>query len=208
MRTLMRIHIEATLAVLIIGHSAGAQRTTPVPAGVASGPSASAAADAAAVMTFRRGLQVSLDGTTWTQSLTVDLPPSRCVPATSSPCAAGTAPLYVKIKFAGLPSPADAATVLRQLGMTPSGGAHYFVFPVPMNAAGTPAGVCEGGFSSPNAVTPSNNVHIGLVLDRPGAPLPVTCSWVVVAGIPRPGSATGVDLIWSDTVSVRAVAKP
>lgn len=163
---------------------------------------AGAQSSSAAVAEFRKGLEISVNGGPWEISRTVTLSPSRCPPATGSPCAPGTAPLVINIRFPALPDVVDGSKVLSQLGEDGARDAHYHIRPVPANAAGT---VCAGGLNVP---APLPNMRVAINLGHPGTPLPVTCRWTVLAGVPNPKSPTGFDLIWSDTVTVHVISKP
>ena len=144
---------------------------------------------------------MSVDGRSWGQVRTVALGANRCEPARTSPCAAATPPLVVSIRFPSLPQTVDGAKVLSQLGESGEARARYFVRPVPANAAST---VCGGGFSVSNPLT---TMRVAINLGNPGAPLPVTCRWTAVAGVPDAASPVGFYLVWSDTVAVRVVTK-
>ena len=173
--------------------------------GAATGVAGSAGAQSstsAAIAAFRQGLEISVNGGPWETSRTVVLSPTRCPPATSSPCATGTAPLVIGIRFPALPEVVDGSKVLSQLGEDGSRDAHYHIRPVPANAAGS---VCAGGLNVP---APLPNMRVAINLGHPGTPLPVTCRWTVLAGVPNPKSPTGFDLIWSDTVTVHVISKP
>src|SRR5437899_11046789 len=124
----MRIHIGVALGVLLLPLAAGAQSATPKPAGVVTGPTAAEAKAAAAIMTFRKGFQISVDGTSWSQSQTVELSPSQCTPATTSPCAAGAAPVRVHVRFPALPNAVPGSILLPQVGLSTSGSDPYHVF--------------------------------------------------------------------------------
>jgi hypothetical protein len=153
------------------------------------------------VAAFRDGLEISVDGNSWGQSRTVALSPSRCPPSSTSPCAAGTPPLVVSVRFPALPDVVDGGKVLAQLGESGSKEARYYIRPVPANA-GSP--VC-GGVLSVSSPQPAMRMAINLA--APGTPLPVTCRWSVLTGVPNPKAAHGFDLIWSDTATVHVISK-
>jgi hypothetical protein len=207
----MRHHVHDIL-VLALGTAlpasvspAGAQPPpSPASAGKAAARPGSivSVAEASSIAAFRKGLEVSVEGSPWGPSRTIGLPSSRCVPATTSPCAPGTPALIVNIRFPTLLNAADGASVLRQLGETGPAADHYFVRPVPANTSGT---VCAGGFATPS---PLGNMRMAINLGSPGTPLPVTCHWTALAGVSNPRSPGGIDLIWSDTVTVQVVARP
>ena len=158
----------------------------------------SAAKDVAA---FRDGLEISVDGTAWASSRTVTLSPTRCPPSSTSPCAAGTPPLIVSVRFPALPDVVSGGELLAQLGESGSKEAHYFIRPVPANA-GSP--VCGGVLS---VSSPQHAMRMAINLAAPGTPLPVTCRWSVLAGIPDPKAPHGFEMIWSDTATVHVVGK-
>lgn len=154
-----------------------------------------------AVASFRGGLEISVDGSSWALSRTITLSQTRCEPATTSPCAIGTAALVVNVRFPSLPGVVAGAKILAQLGESGSGEARYFIRPVPANAGSS---VCGGvlGVSKPLP-----NMRMAINLGDQGTPLPVTCRWSVLAGVPNPKSASGFDMIWSDTATVHVVTK-
>jgi hypothetical protein len=154
-----------------------------------------------AIASFRGGLEISVDGNSWGQSKTVVLSAKRCSPATSSPCAHGTPPLVIEIRFPAIQNAVDGSRILAQLGESGSPTSHYYIRPVPANAAGT---VCATGFNVPN---PLANMRVSINLGDAGTPLPVTCRWSALAGVTNPKSPTGFDLVWSDTVTVHVVGK-
>ena len=157
---------------------------------------------AGAIAAFRGGLEISADGSSWARRRIVPLSESRCARAASSPCAPGTAPLVLGIRFPKLPNAVDGAKVLSQLGESGSKTMRYFVRPVPANAASS---ICGGGFAVSN---PLPDMRVTINLGNPGAPLPVTCRWTAVAGVPDTASPLGFDMVWSDTVVVEVISKP
>jgi hypothetical protein len=180
------------------GVSALAQRAGPANANGAS--LETTAADAHSIAAFRKGFEVSVEGSPWARSRTFSLPTPRCKPATSSPCVPGTPALLVKFRFPSLVNAVDLSQVLAKLGEAGGAGDHYMVRPVPANATSP---VCAGGFTAP---APFNDMHLAINLGNPGTPLPVTCKWTVLAGVPNPTAKSGVELVWSDTVAVHLPA--
>jgi hypothetical protein len=152
------------------------------------------------VLAFRKGFEVSIDGSPWGPARTIALPLSRCVPATTSPCAPGTPAVLVNIRFPAVANAVDMSEVLSQLGESGGQGNHYMIRPVPANARGS---VCAGGFIAP---APLGNMRMAINVGNPGTPLPVLCRWTALIGIRLPGGK--VELVWSDTIVAELVAKP
>jgi hypothetical protein len=156
--------------------------------------------DASELPRFRTGLEVSVEGSPWGHARTVALSPSRCRPATTSPCAPGTPAVIVNVRFPAVTGAVDMAQVRATLGEAGGAGNYYDIRPVPSNAVGT---ICAGGMIMS---APFSNMRMAINIGNPGTPLPVTCRWTVLVGIPGPRGT--VELVWSDTVTVQLVAQP
>ena len=176
--------------------------TLPLAASLSQGATvASASVSSAPIVAFRRGLEVSVDGSAWGRVRSVTLPPNRCAPGSVSPCSPGTPPLVLSVRFPALPQVVDGSKVLSQLGESGGPAVHYFVRPVPANAKSS---VCGPGFA---VSAPMNAMRVTINLGESGTPLPVTCRWTAVAGVPDASSPVGFYMVWSDTVVVQVSAK-
>ena len=127
------------------------------------------------------------------RALTAQLaPPQQCDPHQTScrPYPQG-AKLQLRLQFGDLKGAVDATVLAAALGKTGSikrGGDHFLLVPVATNPPVYPANV-----SSTNAPGP-----VAMLLSFAG---PMTCSWTVVAGLPKAAGA-GVNAIWTDTVTL------
>jgi len=189
--------MRVAAAVLLVGaHVAVAQK--PAVAGVTD--VAAGASRDAAIATWRDGLEISVNGAAWERTLTVGLSKAQCPPSTSSPCAAGSA-VAVDVRFPPIAQAIDLSKARAQLGEAPSqSGDRYEVRLVREQSSA----LCAPGFSTSSAyANPRMAVNVG----GQGPPLPLTCRWTAIVGIP---DATGshVAVVWSDTVVLQLTSKP
>lgn len=188
-------------SLLVTLAAAFAVSAAPTPAQRASSRVTNTSEAPARVAAFREGFEASVDGGEWRRVAAVNLDSKRCPRSTTSPCAAGTPLVAVKIRFPSLDGALDLSRVLPQLGESAAAGWHYDIRPVPMNARGA---VCSGGF---RVASPFNDMHLAITLDAPGHQLPIECQWTVLAGIPNTNVPGGVQLVWSDTIHVHIARK-
>ncbi len=179
---------------------APAQR--PVPAGSVDTPASTAMSKGdTAVLSWRNGLEVSVNGSGWDRSLTVGLTKVQCPPSATSPCAEGSA-VAVDIRFPPIEQAMDLSKVRPRLGEVPGAtGNRYEVRLV--RSRSSP--LCDAGFATSSAF---GNTRMAIKVGAPGPPLPLICRWTALVGIPDPASASRVAVIWSDTVVVQLTSKP
>jgi hypothetical protein len=193
------MRIAAVLLLLSAGR-APAQR--PVPAGGVEAPANTAMSKGdTAILNWRNGLEISVNGSTWDRSLTVGLSKVQCPPSMASPCAAGSA-VAVDVRFPPVEQATDLAKVHAELGEIPGvTGSRYEVRLV--RALSSP--LCDAGFVTSSAYA---SARMAINVGAPGPPLPLTCRWTALIGIPDPANASHVAVIWSDTVVVQITSKP
>src|SRR5438309_365201 len=90
--------------------------TSSTPAKPAAAKPATSTADIRAYLPFRKGLQVSYNGSTWGPARTIAVTKTECPVSTTSPCAAGTPALVVSFRFDTLPHPVELYKVLATIG--------------------------------------------------------------------------------------------
>ena len=186
------------IAGLLLAGAGVVTAQRPVPAGSMDAPSASATKDSA-IVTWRSGLEVSVNGSAWGRTLSVVLTKAQCPPSASSPCAVGSA-VAVDVRFPPVEQAADLSKVHAQLGEAPvAAGSRYEVRLV--RSLSSP--LCADGFETSSAY---GNARMAIKVGAPGPPLPITCRWTAVVGIPQ--SASHLAVVWSDTVVVQLTSKP
>jgi hypothetical protein len=154
-----------------------------------------------AIGSWRSGLEVSVNGSAWERSLTVALTKAQCPPSESSPCAVGSA-VAVDVRFPPIEQATDLSKVRAQLGEAPgAAGSRYEVRLV--RSLSSP--LCADGFETSSAY---GNARMAINVGAPGPPLPLTCRWTAVVGIPQAANASHVAVVWSDTVVVQLTSKP
>src|SRR5437868_5171747 len=151
------------VSLLLFAGSAAAQKST----GLSSGAGTAAAT---AVATWRKGLEVSINGGAWERSSTVALTKAQCPPADGSACAAGSA-VGVDLRFPAMPQAVDLSKTRAQLGESSgAAGARYEVRLIRAQSSA----LCPAGFTT---ATPHNATRLAINLGAAGPPLPLTCRW-------------------------------
>jgi hypothetical protein len=172
----------------------------PVPAVAVDVPSNTPIRDTE-IVGWRTGLEVSVNGSAWDRSVTVALTKAQCPPSESSPCAPGSA-VAVDVRFPPVEQAADLSKVHAQLGEAlGAAGNRYEVRLV--RSLSSP--LCAAGFETSSAY---GNARMAINVGAAGPPLPLTCRWTAVVGIPQPANASHVAVLWSDTVVVQLTSKP
>ena len=191
----MRLHQMLITCAVVIGHasSAAAQKL--------SGPAPMPGPDVrASIAAWRSGLEVSVNGSAWSQSASVALTRAQCPPSDTSPCASGSA-VGVDVRFPAVAQATELAKARAALGETGGqSGARYEVRVV--RSQSSP--LCPGGFA---AASPETTSRLAINLGPPGPPLPLTCKWAAVVGVPDASRPSKVMAVWSDTVSVVLTSK-
>jgi len=153
-----------------------------------------------AILNWRTGLEVSVHGGGWDHSLTVPLSKVQCPPSTTSPCAAGSA-VAVDVRFPPVAQATDLSKVHAELGEIPGAtGNRYEVRLV--RSLSSP--LCDAGFVTSSAYA---SARMAINVGAPGPPLPLTCRWTALIGVPDPANASHVTVVWSDTVVVQLTSK-
>lgn len=189
-------------AVLLLASAGVAPAQRPVPAGLVDTPSNTAMSKGdTAILNWRTGLEVSVNGSAWDRSLIVGLTKVQCPPSTTSPCAAGSA-VAVDIRFPPIAQATDLSKVHAQLGESAGATAGRYEVRL-IRSLSSP--LCDAGFVTSSAY---GNARMAINVGAPGPPLPLTCRWTAIVGIPGPGNASRVAVLWSDTVVVQLTSKP
>jgi len=191
---LMRVACAACADVVAV-HAAPAQKS--------AGPSSSVTSPElrAAIMTWRSGLEVSVNGSGWNRSVSVALSKAQCPPSETSPCASGSA-VGVDVRFPTIAQAVDLSRTRATLGEPAEAepGTRYEVRLV--RAESSP--LCPSGFVT---ATPRSAARLAINLSSAGPPLPLACRWTAVVGIPDPSDPSKVAAVWSDTASVFLTSK-
>jgi hypothetical protein len=153
------------------------------------------------LVSWRSGLQISVNGSAWDRSLTIGLTKVQCPPSPTSPCAAGSA-VAVDVRFPAVAQATDLAKVHAELGEVPEAGGSRYEVRLVKNLSSP---LCDAGFVTSSAYAAA---RMAINVGAPGPPLPLTCRWTALIGIPDPLNAARVAVIWSDTVVVQLTSKP
>jgi hypothetical protein len=187
-------------AVLLLASAgmAPAQR----PAGSVDVPPNTAQAKSdTAILYWRTGLEISVHGTGWDRSLTVPLSKVQCPPSTTSPCAAGSA-VAVDVRFPPVAQATDLSKVHAELGEIPGATGNRYEVRLVRDLSSP---LCDAGFATSSAYA---SARMAINVGAPGPPLPLTCRWSALIGVPDPANASHVTVVWSDTVVVQLTSKP
>jgi hypothetical protein len=189
-------------AIVLLVSAGGAPAQRPVPAGAVDVSSSTASSKAdTALLGWRNGLEISVNGSTWDRALTVTLSKVQCPPSPTSPCAAGSA-VAVDVRFPPVAQATDLSKVHAELGeISGATGSRYEVRLVRNQSSP----LCDAGFVTSSAYA---SARMAINVGAPGPPLPLTCRWTALIGIPDPANASHVAVIWSDTVVVQLTSKP
>ncbi len=150
----------------------------------------------AAVTAWRSGLEVSVNGSGWNRSVAVTLTRAQCPPSETSPCASGSA-VGVDVRFPVVAQAVELTRTRAALSEPPEGQSNARYELRLVRAQSSP--LCPNGFVVP---APANASRLAINLGPPGPPLPLTCRWTALVGVPDPNDPAKVTAIWSDTVSV------
>jgi len=178
-------------ALLVGAHVALAQRQA----------SANASDASEAIASWRGGLAISVNGSPWERSVTVGLSKAQCPPSTTSPCAAGSA-VAVDVRFPPIDQATDLSKVHAQLGEAPGPPGNRYEVRLVRDRS---SALCASGFEASSAY---ENSRMAINAGAPGPPLPLTCRWTALVGIPDPANASRIAVLWSDTVVVQLTSKP
>jgi hypothetical protein len=186
--------MKSVIALAVLGaHAARAQRSA---SDVAPDQTSSAA-----IASWRTGLEVSVNGSVWDRSVIVGLSKTQCPPSPTSPCEPGSA-VAVDVRFPPVTQATDLSKVRAQLGEPPSAAGNRYEIRL-VRERSSP--LCAAGFATSSAY---GNARMAINVGAPGPPLPLTCRWTAVVGIPASGNSSRVAIVWSDTVVVQLTSKP
>lgn len=154
-----------------------------------------------AIQSWRSGLEISVNGSAWDRAVTVGLSKVQCPPSATSPCAAGSA-VAVDVRFPPIDLATDLSKAHAQIGEVAGPmGNRYEVRLVHEHSSP----LCADGFATSSAY---GNTRIAINVGAPGPPLPITCRWTALVGIPTAGGSSHVAAVWSDTVVLQLTSKP